>query len=311
MLQLLETGKALYVLAVFCGLGIFTRLMTGHLYKRLLKESTNLAATRNKNLKELRQRAENTYRMNQGLRDSGAWLENQLSHLKFMGFTLNTWNVMAVRWTWLCLLAGAAASFASYWYHLDTLYIVLYGGSAILMAMVGMIFDLGTGSGKREQLLAALRDYIENVMCPRLARNQPLEHDYNGNEARVGTGVRPLRGRRGQKENENVGNTESDYAERRHGLTAVTGGQGSEEQTGVKKISGRAARRAAAAAAATAQIPAEEEQVHQTDAEYIKQGLEQIAAAKEKSQVFDENWLKDLKPEEMKLLSDILREYLV
>lgn len=311
MLQLLETGKALYVLAVFCGLGIFTRLITGHLYKRLLKESTNLAATRNKNLKELRQRAENTYRMNQGLRDSSAWLENQLGHLKFMGFTLNTWSVMAVRWTWLCLLTGAAAAFASYWYHLDTLYIVLYGGSAILMAMVSMMFDLGTGAGKREQLLAALRDYIENVMCPRLARNQPLEHDYGGNETRLGTGVRPLRGRRGQKENETAGNSESEYAERRHGLTAISGSQDSEEQTVVKKRSGRAARRAAAAAAATAQIPGEEEPVHQTDAEYIKQGLEQIAAAKEKSQSLDENWLKDLKPEEMKLLSDILREYLV
>lgn len=311
MLQLLETGKALYVLAVFCGLGIFTRLMTGHLYKRLLKESTNLAATRNKNLKELRQRAENTYRMNQGLRDSSAWLENQFSHLKFMGFTLNTWSAMAVRWTWLCLLAGAAASFASYWYHLDTLYIVLYGGSAILMAMVGMMFDLGTGSGKREQLLAVLRDYIENVMCPRLARNQPLEHESGTNEPRVGNGVRPLRGRRERKENGNAGNVEADYAERRRGLTAVSVSQEVEEQAGIKKISGRAARRAAAAAAATVQIPGEEEPIHQTDAEYIKQGLEQIAAAKEKAQGLDENWLKDLKPEEMKLLSDILREYLV
>lgn len=106
MLQILETGKALYVLAAICGLGIVTRMITGRLYKRLLKESTNLAMTRNKRLKELRQRAENTYRMNQGLRDSGAWLEHQLNELRFMGITLAGWSTLSMQWTWLCLLAG-------------------------------------------------------------------------------------------------------------------------------------------------------------------------------------------------------------
>lgn len=338
MLQLLETGKALYVLAVFCGLGIFTRLITGHLYKRLLKESTNLAATRNKSLKELRQRAENTYRMNQGLRDSGAWLENQLSHLRFIGFTLNGWNALSMRWTWLCLLTGAAASFASYWYHLDNLYIVMYGGGAILMAMVSMIFDLGSSNGKREQLLTALRDYIENVMCPRLARNLPLDSENDEAEIHANTSQRrPMRGRRetGTKNNPNFGpaagrmrnetrtnemnyneevGQQETYAERRRGLTAISGNSVSwEPGSGGKKLSGRAARRAAAAAAAASTTPlsGDEEFDRQSDAEYIKQSLEQIAASKEKARSLDEDWLKDLKPEEVKLLSDILKEYLV
>ena len=73
MLQLLETGRALYALAALCVLGILTRMVTRHVYKRLLKESNDLSLTRNKSLKELRQRAENTYRVNQGLVDSGGW----------------------------------------------------------------------------------------------------------------------------------------------------------------------------------------------------------------------------------------------
>ena len=67
MLQLLETGRALYALAALCVLGILTRMITRHAYKRLLKESKDLSLTKNKSLKELRQRAENTYRVNQGL----------------------------------------------------------------------------------------------------------------------------------------------------------------------------------------------------------------------------------------------------
>ncbi len=336
MLQLLETGKALYVLAALCGLGILTRLITAHLYKRLLKESANLASTRNRSLKELRQRAENTYRMNQGLRDSSSWLENQLAHLRFMGVTLHGWTSLSMRWTWLCLLTGCAAAFASYWYHLDTLYIVMYGGGAILMAMFSMMFDLGVSGGKHEQLLASMRDYIENVMCPRLARNLPLEEIENNADMRSsGISNRMMRGRgvlsRGDgAERSRVANSTVD-SERANGLerdrTGILNREASSREgilehnklsehrgnvsPGSKKLSGRAARRAAAATAAASQMPAEQEMERQTDADYIKQSLEQIAASREKNRSSEGDWLKELKPEEVKLLSDILKEYLV
>ena len=58
MLQLLESGRALYVLMAACVLGILTRMITRRAYKRLLKESKDLSLTKNKSLKELRQRAE-------------------------------------------------------------------------------------------------------------------------------------------------------------------------------------------------------------------------------------------------------------
>ena len=45
------------------------------------------------------------------------------------------------------------------------------------------------------------------------------------------------------------------------------------------------------------------------DAGSLKRSLEQIAASRDKDRS-DGNWLKDLKPEEVKLLGDIIREYL-
>lgn len=60
-----------------------------------------------------------------------------------MGIRLSGWSSMGARWTWLCLLLGGAAAFFSYWYRLDTYYIVLYGGGAVLMAMLTMLFDGG------------------------------------------------------------------------------------------------------------------------------------------------------------------------
>lgn len=321
MLQWLETGRALYVLAVLCGLGVLTRLMTGHLYKGLLKETANLAVTRNKRLKELRQKAENTYRINQGMRDSRAWLEHQLNDLRFAGLTLNGWTNFSMQWTWLCLLTGAAAAFASYWYRLDMFYIVMYGGGAVLMAMFSMMFDLGVSGNRRERILTALQDYMENVMCPRLARNLPLEGSMDGMEERrglrgsvgrvvsSGMAAERRRGERNVSIQESVVQREA-MAENKEPET----GESDSTERGRKKLSGRAARRAVqamqAASVSDSPVSSEQRSGHRSEADYLKQSLEQIAASRDRPGVSDENWLKNLKPEEVQLLGDILKEYL-
>lgn len=207
--------KALYVLAGICVLGIMTRAITKRFYKRLIKESTNLALTKNKSLKELRQKAENTYRMNQGMSDSGAWLEHQLYEMKIMGVNLSGWSNLCMQWTWLCLLAGGLGAFLSYWYRLDTFYIVLYGGGSVLLAMLTMLFDNGVTGGWREQLQAAASDYLENVMYPRMARSMSGE----GQSARQnGTGAfRAARGQNGRKTGRKTGSKNPDCSRRRTG----------------------------------------------------------------------------------------------
>mgnify|MGYP001025950677 FL=1 len=300
MLQLLETGRVLYALAAFCVLGILTRLVTRHAYKRLLKESKDLSLTKNKSLKELRQRAENTYRINQGLVDSGVWLEHQLYEFHMMGIRLSGWSGMGARWTWLCLLLGGAAAFFSYWYRLDTYYVVLYGGGAVLMAMLTMLFDGGIAGDLREQLLISLQDQIDNVVGPKMARNMAVE---NGRTEGMGDrgalrNVSRLVDRAGR-----MGRVEPEEAEKPVPRTTqpVSGG----------RREGRRSNNISSAAAKTA--PPEPETLAKEsirDAEFIKRGLEQMAASREKNRDGDENWIRDLKPEEVELIGDILKQYL-
>lgn len=346
MLQLLETGQALYVLAAICLLGIMTRAITKHLYKRLLKESGNLTLTKNKSLKDLRQKAENTYRMNQGLRDSGAWLEHQLYDLKVMGMTLSGWSNLSMQWTWLCLLAGGAGAFFSYWYRLDTYYIVMYGGGAVLMAMLTMLFDNGMNSGWREQLVASLQDYLENVMCPRLARNLPVEagrgeavsaerpglrgvgrlasHGDRSDRlaAQSGRGARLGRSAQTQEaaESELEDGKEEGFAGTGVAMAGSVGaaraefaGNGSAggcagKGPGGKKRTAPGGRRSGPKEPAA--VLAAQEQEGRRDIDYLKHSLEQIAASREKARTADGNWLKDLGPEEVELIGDILKQYL-
>ena len=46
MLEFLQTGRMLYVLAAICALGTLSTLVTGSLYKRLIKETGNMALTK-------------------------------------------------------------------------------------------------------------------------------------------------------------------------------------------------------------------------------------------------------------------------
>lgn len=88
MLEFLETGKALYVLTAVCILGLLSRLTARNLYKRLIRETDNMTLTKNRCLRDLKQKAENTYRLNLGIHNTKAYLEKQLAGYRFMGFTL-------------------------------------------------------------------------------------------------------------------------------------------------------------------------------------------------------------------------------
>ena len=301
MLQLLETGRALYALAALCVLGILTRMITRHAYKRLLKESKDLSLTKNKSLKELRQRAENTYRVNQGLVDSGAWLEHQLYEFRTMGIRLSAWSGMSVRWTWLCLLLGGAAAFFSYWYRLDTYYVVLYGGGAVLMAMLTMLFDGGIAGDLKEQLLISLQDQIDNVVGPKMARNLSME---NGRTEGMGDrgalrNVSRLVDRAGR-----MGRVEPEDDEEQQ--TART----AQAASGGRRENRRNGNRVSAAVKTAAPAPETPAKESIRDADFIKRGLEQMAASREENRGSDENWIRDLKPEEVELIGDILKQYL-
>lgn len=171
MLEFLQTGKALSVLAAIGVIGIVSKLITRSLYKRLLKETDNMAMTKNKNLKLLKQKLENAYRLNQNIVNTQAYLDKQLYGFKFMHISLDTWNNLSLQMIILGLLAGGAGSFMSYWYRLDSYYIVLYASvgalSGLFLAFMDSSFHI---SQKQQKLETVLLEYVDNSVFVRAAR---------------------------------------------------------------------------------------------------------------------------------------------
>ena len=96
MLEFLQTGKALSVLAAIGMIGFVSKLITRSLYKRLLKETDNMAMTRNKNLQNLKQRLENTCRLGQNIVNTQAYLDKQIDGFSFLHISLDAWNVDSI-----------------------------------------------------------------------------------------------------------------------------------------------------------------------------------------------------------------------
>jgi hypothetical protein len=329
MLSVMETGQALYVLAGICALGIITRLLTRNLYKRLMKESTNLATAKNKGLKELKQRAETSYHVNQGMRDSGSWLEHQLGELHFRGMTLAGWTNLSTQLTWLCLLAGGAGAFYAYWNRMDTYYIILYGGGAVLLAMLTMLFDGGIAASRRDQLIAVLQDYLENTMFPRMGRISERMDRADRNPDRVmERGIDRNPDRNIDRPNDRVSildravrmdaatvDSENDYSDADHSLTKRAPLRRKRQDTPTET----AVTVADSIPMSTADSP---------PADSLKRGLEQIAASRERNRQAQamhsqsiqsqtgaaypsaENLLKELSPNDLQIINDILKQYL-
>lgn len=367
MLEFLETGKGLYVLAAVCALGIIGRLVAKSLYKRLMKETDNMTLTKNRYLRELKQKTENTYRLNQGIHNSRVYLEKQLSAYRFMGMTLSGWGCFGGQMTILCFLLGGAASFGAYWYRCDSYYIVLYGSVGILAGLGTMVVDYWANlAERRQQLLNALQDYMENSLFNRLVRETAsaavedsrrgsgtsrdsmrvldrksrterkgsVDPDETNGESQRGLTERSERANRSERtdrsergEPEVLDEDDSDFIGQdletlgRTRFVSYSGGlerqgrAGSEEHTAAVEQSerGRESKERVprrGAAVVKKKQAAGEEDPSRRDADYLKTSLEQIAATRERSKS-DGEWIKDLSPDELELMGQILKQYLV
>lgn len=317
MLDFLQTGKAIYVLAAVCLIGMLSKLAASSLYKGLIKETGNMMLTKNKWLRDLRQRAEDTYRLNQGVANTQVFVEKQIYEARMGMFTPEGWSGFSNQLTALCFLLGGAAAFLAYWYRCDSYYIVLYSSMGVLAGVFNIMVDYGAGlSDKRQRLSVGIQDYLENVLWKRLGRDHlpELGEDKDVLELNPAAASKePVRLLRGRKREEAS----------LHGKGNLSGERGRASQEGsVSPV--RNIRENTGGKRGRIQPEGEDKEKNEEALSQLRKSLEQAAAGRsqsakpaEKGTVRSigelsagENWMKDLKPEEIKVLGEIIREYL-
>lgn len=344
MLQFLQTGKVMYVLAAVCLMGVISKLVTSRLYKRLIRETGNMALTKNKNLKALKQKTENMFLVSpQGIRNTTAYIDRQVYGFRFMKIPLESWNNASAQSMILSFLIGGTAAFGAYWYQCDSYYIVLYGTMGILMGLFLIFVDNGANiAGKRQQLEACLVDYVENSphfhkTVDKLAGESEPEKKGNAAFGAVKPRVRELGRKSGNVSGETgavseavVGNRREkagDKAGRFHieksNSAEGTAGDRTEKAQGERqgsRLSVLPGKKEAAARGDGGGIKeTQEEDELSKSICYLKQSLDQIAASRDMNRQKEEKprendvrdrVQKELRPEDIRLLGDILQEYM-
>ncbi len=333
----LQTGKVLYVLAGVCGLGIISKLVTSSLYKRLIQETENMVLTKNKNLRNLKQRTENLFLMSRGLRNTNAYIEKQLYNFRFMNLSLDCWDNLSVQAMILCFLIGGLAAFGAYWYRCDSYYIVLYGTMGIISGLFLVFVDNSVNiSLKRQQLADCLVDYMEN--SPHMNRPAEKFGDADAAERRApnvkntaeSSKIR-LRemGRKNLKVVEDTaveedGSTKHSLLNRkkdRKGSMSYHGTKtGEKERTDSKSTQQELSNSRKLAVQQMPDMMTQEEELRKS-INGLKQSLDQIAASREQVQKDAEmvktqeiqglkNGKKEWNPEDIRILGELLQEYL-
>ena len=323
MLQFLQTGKVLYVLAAVCGLGVLSKLVTSSLYKRMIKETGNMALTKNKNLRSFRQRTENMLMLSNGIRNTNVYIEKQLYNFRFMNLSLDGWDNMAVQAMILCFLIGGIAAFGAYWYRCDSYYIVLYGTMGILTGLFMVLVDNSVNvSLRRQQLMDCLTDYVDNT--PHFFRSVDKSANADGAERRGKTVAESSKFRLREMGNKSlkvvdetaVGNAEGNSERKR--FPGLKRKKGKAEAT----IGGIGNKSAVKSVQEVGQELTHEEELRKS-IDGLKQSLEQIAASREVTRVDmktasqkeqenggTERVRREFSQEDLKFLGELLQEYL-
>lgn len=160
------------VFLVLLLLSIICQSIIGVIFKRMIRDSDNMATTSNKRLKQCKLKFMNCFQLNGSVANVSVFVDKFLTKLTFCGISLTGIQHLSGQ---LALLSVAAAGIGACREIIrgETLsrvlpyYIVSFLGLYIYFSISGMV----DAQGKRERLKISLVDYLENHMANKLRQS--------------------------------------------------------------------------------------------------------------------------------------------
>ncbi|MDD7388471.1 MAG: hypothetical protein PUG60_02220 [Lachnospiraceae bacterium] len=293
MERFLASSVPVYIMAVITGLGILGTWATGIYYRQMINQTENMMSARHSFLLQMRNRFENTYRVNNGIDNVPLFVDRQLSGNRFLGIHVQKAGKASQKAALLCLIFGGAVTMMQQIKGFSAHQVVTTLGVTLFCAVAGFgIYILSDMEYAQNQLQVLLEEYFTNTMAKRLANSREEERGLNKAD-------RTERGRADGSRNENSrmdsGKTES---RKKRTVSSQSFYSDSQDRHSEAESVGKNAADA-------------EEESHFTeeDLQYLRQSLERIAAGRDRSLGNEKKHHFSAKDE--KAIDDILREYFV
>ena len=170
MFTIFEEEKIISALmGLFLVLSILTRLILGFLYQKMIKETDNMAATENKQLKQCKLKFSNCFQLNNGVANIPVFVDKFLNRLTIGHLSVDTiyhFSGQLMLLSVVCSGIGVCKSIIRGRMLGDVLpfYIVSFLGLYLYFS-ISTIVDV---KGKRRILKTNLVDYLENHLSARI-----------------------------------------------------------------------------------------------------------------------------------------------
>lgn len=160
-----------YVIAGLAFFGVLTRLMLQGKLHRLLKASENMAMTKERNMKTIRNHYENNLNMDISVDHIESFIEKYILKLKYGGIPIHIWNSLTVE----CLILSVATAFIGIIYAIHNDYPEVYIGQILLAVILSCVVLLTMENAFRleyyyDRLEANIADYLDNNLKSRFGR---------------------------------------------------------------------------------------------------------------------------------------------
>lgn len=178
--EILEGSVLLYVMAALCVLGVFSKLAVWISYRRLMKATQNMSASKNTLTTQLRLKFENCYKLNLNVQNVPVFVDKYLQKYKVCGVRVHTAGRILQVMLLLNGMIGVAACAGIVWLGLEIPYLVRDAAAAVFSVMALYLVDYVLDvEDKREMVVTNLQDYLDNVLTNR------LQHTYENTPGSV------------------------------------------------------------------------------------------------------------------------------
>ena len=277
MLEMIQSGTYIYGLAILAVIGVMTKFIAAIRYGKMEKQAAEAGLTHDTQIRLWKNKYENTYRISKGINDTGLFVERCLEQSKLWGLRLSSWDRMNRILCGVNLLLSMAVLTAEQ--KAGTQVSVMLGHFLASLCISGIMifFDFFCETAeKRQRISVNLEEYFVNILSPRLQSGaETITAEPEGFRAEGRGSVEELReslglSRRGEQDRERRMESERDIV-----------------------------------------LTDDRDSRRERDTTHLKENLEKIAASREpERETRQERKLRQKREEDIRLIEDILREYL-
>ncbi len=169
--QLFHQNIFIYAMTGVLFLGIIQKALLGSYYRKMAYATENMGLTTKKNLKNLKTKFENSFKLNMSVNHIDAFVDKNMDKQKFMGISLHLWNKLNWQLCMLCALIGMAGTLYEILNHHESQKIAITFTYTIFVLTISLFLEASFSMEERKHMMSAnMKDYFGNYLIHRVGQ---------------------------------------------------------------------------------------------------------------------------------------------